>query len=302
MSANIFAAVLDAVTSRKGAALVAPAVLLLGATLAVGQNLAPPVSGGASSTSASPVLAQVSDKAAPAQALGTITPSQRKDIETIVKEYLIANPEVLFEAQNALEAKMDKIQADRTAAVLKEKSAEIFHPAASHVVGDVNGDVPIVEFMDYNCGYCRRAMPDIAKLVEKDKRVKLVLKDFPVLVTQTDRGSEEAAHAAIAARMQGKYWEFHTAMMHYQGKANEASALKVAEKVGLDIARLKKDMASPEVKKELQANFKLASMLGVQGTPYFLVGDHTIPGAPENLSEMLSQYVDQVRKDGCKVC
>lgn len=302
MSANIFAAVLDAVTSRKGAALVAPAVLLLGATLAVGQNLAPPVSGGASSTSASPVLAQVSDKAAPAQALGTITPSQRKEIETIVKEYLIANPEVLFEAQNALEAKMDKIQADRTAAVLKEKSAEIFHPAASHVVGDVNGDVPIVEFMDYNCGYCRRAMPDIAKLVEKDKRVKLVLKDFPVLVTQTDRGSEEAAHAAIAARMQGKYWEFHTAMMHYQGKANEASALKVAEKVGLDIARLKKDMASPEVKKELQANFKLASTLGVQGTPYFLVGDHTIPGAPENLSEMLSQYVDQVRKDGCKVC
>lgn len=302
MSANIFAAVLDAVTSRKGAALVAPAVLLLGATLAVGQNLAPPVSGGASSTSASPILAQVSDKAAPAQALGTITPSQRKEIETIVKEYLIANPEVLFEAQNALEAKMDKIQADRTAAVLKEKSAEIFHPAASHVVGDVNGDVPIVEFMDYNCGYCRRAMPDIAKLVEKDKRVKLVLKDFPVLVTQTDRGSEEAAHAAIAARMQGKYWEFHTAMMHYQGKANEASALKVAEKVGLDIARLKKDMASPEVKKELQANFKLASTLGVQGTPYFLVGDHTIPGAPENLSEMLSQYVDQVRKDGCKVC
>lgn len=302
MSANIFAAVLDAVTSRKGAALVAPAVLLLGATLAVGQNLAPPVSGGASSTAASPVLAQVSDKAAPAQALGTITPSQRKEIETIVKEYLIANPEVLFEAQNALEAKMDKIQADRTAAVLKEKSAEIFHPAASHVVGDVNGDVPIVEFMDYNCGYCRRAMPDIAKLVEKDKRVKLVLKDFPVLVTQTDRGSEEAAHAAIAARMQGKYWEFHTAMMHYQGKANEASALKVAEKVGLDIARLKKDMASPEVKKELQANFKLASTLGVQGTPYFLVGDHTIPGAPENLSEMLSQYVDQVRKDGCKVC
>jgi protein-disulfide isomerase len=301
MSANIFAAVLDAVTSRKGAALVAPAVLLLGAPLAVGQNLAPPASG-ASSTPASPVLAQVSDKAAPAPALGTITPSQRKEIETIVKEYLIANPEVLFEAQNALEAKMDKIQADRTAAVLKEKSAEIFHPAASHVVGDVNGDVPIVEFMDYNCGYCRRAMPDIAKLVEKDKRVKLVLKDFPVLVTQTDRGSEEAAHIAIAARMQGKYWEFHTAMMHYQGKANEASALKVAEKVGLDIARLKKDMASPEVKKELQANFKLASTLGVQGTPYFLVGNHTIPGAPENLSEMLSQYVDQVRKDGCKVC
>jgi protein-disulfide isomerase len=302
MSANFFAAILDAVTSRKGAALVAPAVLLLGAALAVGQDQAASAGASAASGPAAPAaVTQVSDKTAPTPA-GNFSESQRKEIEAIIKDYLVANPEVLFEAQNALEAKMDKIQAERTAMVLKEKSAEIFHPAASHVIGNADGDVPIVEFMDYNCGYCRRAMPDIAKLVEKDKKVKLVLKDFPVLVTQTDRGSEEAAHVAIAARMQGKYWEFHTAMMNYHGRANEASALKVAEKLGLDMARLKKDMASPEVKKEIQANFKLASTLGVQGTPYFLVGDHPIPGAPENLSEMLTQYVEQVRKDGCKAC
>jgi protein-disulfide isomerase len=102
--------------------------------------------------------------------------------------------------------------------------------------------------------------------------------------------------------MQGKYWEFHRAMLENQGQANEASALRVAEKLGLDMARLKKDMASPEVKKEIEETRQLASKMGIQGTPHFIVGDRVIPGAPENLTELLGKHITDVRKEGCKVC
>ena len=102
--------------------------------------------------------------------------------------------------------------------------------------------------------------------------------------------------------MQGKYWEFHRAMLESQGQANEASALRVAEKIGLDMARLKKDMASPEVKKEIEDTRQLATKMGIQGTPHFIIGDRIIAGAPENLTEMLNKHVADVRKEGCKVC
>ena len=107
---------------------------------------------------------------------------------------------------------------------------------------------------------------------------------------------------ALAAKMQGKYWEFHRAMLGNQGQANEASALRVAEKIGLDMARVKKDMASPEVKREIEDTRQLANKMGIQGTPHFIVGDRIIAGAPENLTELLGKHVSDVRKEGCKVC
>jgi protein-disulfide isomerase len=265
--------------SRKAAALVlAPMVLFLGATLAVGQSTAPPA---ASSSSAS-----------------AFTPEQRKELTTIIKEILVNNPEILLEAQNALEAKMDKIQSERMAVAIKEHAGELFRPTGSPIVGNANGDVPVIEFFDYNCGYCKKAFLDIAKLVDKDKKVRVIMKEFPIL----SKGSEEAAKVALAAKMQGKYWEFHRALLQSQGQANEATSLKVAEKLGLDMARIKKDMASPEVQKEIDATRELATKMGIQGTPHFIVGDRIVPGAPENLAELLGKHVEEVRKDGCKVC
>ncbi len=266
--------------SRKVAALVlAPALLLVGASLAVGQSSPQPAASGAAAPSA-------------------FTPEQRKELATIVKEILTNNPEILLEAQNALEAKMDKIQAERMAVAIKEHSSELFRPAASPVVGNPKGDVPVIEFFDYNCGFCKKAFSDVAKLVDKDKKVRLILKEFPILA----KGSEEASKVALAAKLQGKYWDFHRAMLQHQGQANEASALQVAEKLGLDMARLKKDMALPEVKKEIDDTRALATKMGIQGTPHFIVGEHIVPGAPENLDELLGKYVQEVRKDGCKVC
>ena len=195
----------------------------------------------------------------------------------------------MLEAQNVLEAKMDKIQSERMAVAVKENAGELFRPAASPIVGNAKGDVPMIEFFDYNCGYCKKAFSDVAKLIDKDKQVKVILKEFPIL----SKGSEEASRVALAAKMQGKYWEFHRAMLENQGQANEARALRVAEKLGLDMTRLKKDMASPEVKKEIDDTRKLATKMGIQGTPHFIVGDRIIPGAPENLAELLDKNVDR---------
>ena len=266
---------------RKVAALLAPAILLLGATLAVGQSAPPaPVQlSQATAPAAAPTAPAAGASSPAAEPSGAFTPAQRKEIEAIIKDILINNPEVLLEAQNALEAKMDKIQADRMAVAIKEHAGELFRPAASPVVGNVKGDVPVIEFFDYNCGYCKKAFTDLAKLMDKDKKVRVILKELPILA----KGSEEASRIALAAKMQGKYWEFHRAMLESQGQANEASALRVAEKLGLDMARLKKDMASAEVKKEIDDTRQLATKMGIQGTPHFIVGDRIIPGAPENL-------------------
>jgi protein-disulfide isomerase len=266
--------------SRKAAALVlAPMVLIVGATLAIGQGATPPP------TPSSP-------------AASAFTPEQRKELGALIKEILVNNPEILLEAQNALEAKMDKIQSERMAVAIKEHAGELFRPTGSPIVGNANGDVPVIEFFDYNCGYCKKAFSDIAKLVDKDKKVRVIMKEFPIL----SKGSEEAAKVALAAKMQGKYWEFHRALLQSQGQANEATSLKVAEKLGLDMARLKKDMASAEVQKEIDATRELATKMGIQGTPHFIVGDRIVPGAPENLAELLGKHVEEVRKDGCKVC
>jgi protein-disulfide isomerase len=277
-------------TSRTAAprlAWLAPAaLLLLGAPWAVGQ------------TGPLLQLAQDTSPQAAPSAGSAFTPAQRKELETIIKDVLLTNPELLMEAQTALEAKMEKIQNERMAVAIKDNSAEIFRPTTSPVVGNSNGDVTVIEFFDYNCGYCKKALPDVAQLIDKDKKVKLIPKEFPILA----KGSEDAARVALAAKAQGKYWEFHRAMLESQGQANEASALRIAEKLGLDMARLKKDMASAEVKKEIEDTRKLAAKLGIQGTPHFLVGDRIIPGAPENLAELLNQHVKEVRKDGCKVC
>ncbi len=278
------ATILAALTSRKGLLLLAPAILLLYATFAIGQG---------KPDQTPPAAAQKPPVAQPA-----LSSAQRKEVEGIVKEYLLKNPEILMEMQATLESKMDQITSARMGALIKKHAQEVFRPASSPVVGNIKGDVTVLEFFDYNCGYCKRAFGDVARLVEGDKQVKFILKEYPIL----SKGSVEAAKVALAAKMQGKYWEFHRAMLENQGQADEASALRTAEKVGIDMARLKKDMASPGVQKEIDDTRALAQKLGIQGTPYFLIADRVIPGAPENLHERMSKIVAEVRKEGCKVC
>ncbi len=296
------AAIIDGLMSRKGLALLAPGIVLLGFALVIGQNappaMAPSAPPPAQIATATPAPAPAGAAPAKATAIERLSASQRKEVETLIKDFLVSNPEILIEVQNALEAKMDKLQSERIAAAIKGNATEIFRPAASPIVGNAKGDVTVLEFFDYNCGYCKRAFGDVARLVEQDSQVKLIMKELPIL----SKGSEEAAKVALAAKMQGKYWEFHRAMIEAPGQAGEASALRVAEKLNLDMAKLKKDMASAAVKKEIDDTRALAQKLGIQGTPHFFVGDRIIPGAPENLYEQMSKLVATVRKEGCGVC
>ncbi|MBN8912403.1 MAG: DsbA family protein [Rhizobiales bacterium] len=223
---------------------------------------------------------------------------QRRAIEGIVKDYLVQNPEIFLEVQSALETKMAKDEAERTKKMVAEHAKEIYRAPNAPVAGNPDGDITVVEFFDYNCGYCKRGFGEVAKLIEQDKNVRVVFKEFPILRDE----SEQAARVALAARMQGKYWEVHRDLIQTKGLVNEALALKVAEAHGLDMAKLKADMAGPEVKAEIDRVKDLANKLGINGTPHFLVGNLAIGGAPENLFDVLEGHVAELRKTGCNYC
>jgi protein-disulfide isomerase len=228
----------------------------------------------------------------------TFSADQRAAIEGIIKDYLLKHPEILLEVQTALETKAAEQDAAKTKALVAEHAKDIYRSPNAPVAGNPDGDITVVEFFDYNCGYCRRGFSEIQKLVESDKTVRVVFAEFPILGDD----SVHAAKVALAARKQGKYWEVHSGMLSSSGKVNEATGLKVAEKVGLDMAKLKADMASPEVQAELDRVKDLAQKLSINGTPHFLVGDRAVQGAPEDLFDVLEGHVAEMRKAGCKYC
>ena len=223
---------------------------------------------------------------------------QKKALGDIIKDYLIKNPEIMFEVQNAFDKKSKKEQDTELKAFMATNARAIYRSPGSSVAGDPDGDVTVVEFFDFNCAYCKRGLLEVQKLIHKDKKVRFVFKELPILA----KGSEEAARVAIAAKRQGKYWEFHQAMLSSKSQANEVSALKTAEFLGLDMDKIKTDMASSAVRKELQGGLLLAKQLGVNGTPHFLVGDRSILGAPNGLHDQLELLVESYRKSGCNMC
>ncbi len=222
----------------------------------------------------------------------------RADVEGIIRDYLLKNPEIMIEVQAALEAKMTAQQAEQTAQALKNNAAGLFKTTSAPIAGNPDGDVTVVEFFDYNCGFCKRALDGMAELIKKDDNVRVVLKEFPIFGEQ----SEQAARVALAAREQGKYWEVHTGLLTEPGRANKAKGLKVAKQHGLDIAKLEADMTSDKVTEEIERVQRLAREMGIRGTPHFLVDDKVIPGAPEDLLQQLEARVAQVRESGCTYC
>ena len=219
----------------------------------------------------------------------------KKDIEQTVRDYLVKNPDILIAMQAELETKQVAEQKALRETAINENADALFRSDHSFVAGNPDGNVTVVEFFDYNCGYCRRAFKDLVKLIETDKNVRVVLKEFPIF----GKPSEEVSKISIAAAKQGKYFEMHSALLNAPGRATKEQALKLAEKIGLDVEQLKKDMNSPDVAKEIQETAQLADRMGLQGTPFYLVGDRSIPGAPDNLYDMFVESVADVRKNGC---
>jgi protein-disulfide isomerase len=216
--------------------------------------------------------------AGPAAAQG-FSDSQRGEIENIVKTYLIAHPEVLQDAMAELEKRQADAEATKHKEGVKQYSKVLFHSPHQVTLGNPNGDVTMVEFFDYNCGFCRRALTDMLGLMKDDPKLRVVLKEFPVL----GPGSVEAAQVAVAVRMQDKdgkkYLEFHQKLLGGRGQADRAHAIEAAREAGLDVSRLEKDMASDEVKATLEENMKVAEALGLNGTPSYVIGQDVVVGA-----------------------
>ena len=219
-----------------------------------------------------------------------ITPEQRRAIEGIIHDYLMQNPEVLIEALREAEAKASSDAEAKAVLVLRDRRREIFDDPATPVGGNAQGDVSIVEFFDYRCPYCKQVHPAIEKLLDQDRKLRFVYKEFPVLGAQSDM----AAHAALAARLQDKYEPFHAALMATKGQITDEVVYRVAGSIGLDVDRLKRDMADPEIDQALSANKALASALDIRGTPGFIIGDHIVPGAID--LDALKNMVADARK------
>jgi len=221
---------------------------------------------------------------------GEITSEQRQAIEAIIHDYLMQNPDVMIEALKAAEAKASSDADARTTQALRDRRRDIFDDPATPVGGNPEGDVTIVEFFDYRCPYCKQVQPTLRTLLDQDRKLRFIYKEMPVL----GPASRVAAQAALAARLQGKYEPFHTVMMATKGQITEDVVYQVAGSVGLDVDRLKRDMATPEIDRALKANLALAEALEIHGTPGFIIGEHVVPGAID--LDALKNLVADARK------
>lgn len=242
------------------------------------------------------LIAMIALLVLPAQA-AEFNDAQKKELGDIIRQYLLENPEVVRDAMQELERKQQVAEDAARTDSLKAMSAEIFHSKDDLVAGNPKGKVTMVEFFDYNCGYCKRAFPDVMKMIDTDKDLKLVMKEFPIL----GPGSVYAARAALASRQQGKYWEYHMALMAHEGRIDEAVADQIAQATGLDLKKLKADMEADEVNQVINRNMQLADSLKIQGTPAFIIDETVIPGAVG--FDALAAVVKQIRDNGgCKLC
>jgi protein-disulfide isomerase len=238
--------------------------------------------------------------AAPALAQdATFSQAERDAIGEGVREYLLENPELMREVFAELERRQVAEQETRQREALTESAELLFESPDDIVMGNPEGDVTLVEFFDYNCGFCKRALGDVMAMIEKDPQLRVVLKDFPVL----GPGSLEAARIGIAATEQmtpEQAVTFHMDLLNSRGQIDGARAFAVAEEMGLDLARLEEDMNSERVREIITANVDLADKLGLTGTPAWVVGDGVIFGAVGE--ERLAEAVANARECGSISC
>jgi protein-disulfide isomerase len=211
----------------------------------------------------------------------------QQEIEKIVHDYLLREPEVLAEALRRLQQRQSASAAQKAKQAIRDNQQALLSDQTSPIEGNAQGKVTIVEFFDYRCVHCRRVASTLENLVRSNTSVRVVYKNFPVL----GEPSVLAARAAVAAQQQGGWPKLHRAMLAYEGDFTTESLAALGASVGLDAAKLKTDMMSPATDKSLQANLALAAALGLDATPSFVIGDRVIRGAPS--AETLQAIVDE---------
>jgi protein-disulfide isomerase len=222
--------------------------------------------------------------------------AQKSEIEALIRAYLLEHPELLREMAEKLDAKDKQAEEDLRDKALVTYKDEVFKSPRDPVVGNPKGDVTVVEFMDYNCGWCKKAMSEMQTLVTQDKNVKIVMKEFPIF----GEHSEYAARAALAAAKQNKYWELHQAMFSHEGQVTTDIVNQLAEAQGLDMAKLKADIESKEIGEQIATNMQLGKSLAINGTPAFVI-DAKVYGGYLSMDN-LNVAIAEVRANGCKMC
>lgn len=224
--------------------------------------------------------------------------AQKAEIEKIVRDYILANPEIIDEAAQALQAKRDQELAAAQTKAIEEKASTIYDSEHQMVLGNPDGAVTLVEFFDYNCTYCRRAVADMTALLAANPDLRMVMKEFPIL----SEGSVEAARISVAVKelAPDKYLDFHRELFSRPGQASAAKALQVAADLGLDTDALKVAANAGDVTASLQEVHQLATDLGISGTPSYVIGKEIVPGAIG--FDSLQSMVSALRQCGATVC
>lgn len=235
-------------------------------------------------------------QAAPASAT-SIEVADQKDMGAFIEDYLVANPRILERMSTALNAEMRAAEQEMTQLALAAFNDDIFNNPDDVVLGNPDGDVTLVEFFDYNCGYCRQVVADVLALTEEDTNLKVVLKEFPIL----SQGSSDAARVGVLVnRAGGDYAAFHTALFSSRGSIDAEAAFAAAESVGLSRVSLELDMNTPEVADVIERTYTVAQSLGISGTPTFIIGGEVIPGAVSKAE--LERRIANVRECGSSTC
>lgn len=225
-------------------------------------------------------------------AADALSADQKKAVEDVVRQYILDHPEVLIESMRRMEQKQKEREKAKVTKAIKSRRKELFEDPDTPFAGPADGDVVIVEFFDYNCGVCKRVLPIIQKMLKTDPKVKLVYKEWPIL----GPGSITAARAALASRNQGKYVEFHNAMMAANGRLTKNSIMALATGVGIDPVKLENDMKDRKIDAILSRNLALADELTLNGTPSFIVGNTLIRGG-----RPYDAMMDLVRRERARV-
>ncbi|MGH6849380.1 MAG: DsbA family protein [Methylocella sp.] len=224
---------------------------------------------------------------------------QKAEIEAIIKNYLLQKPEVLREAIGVLDAREKAAEAKAREKAVSDPSSTLFSPVNQAVIGDPKGKITLIEFFDYNCGYCKRALSDLARLMKVNPDLRVVLRDFPIL----SPSSVEAAKVANAylRQFQGeKFWEFHQRLLGSRGPVGKAEALAVAKDLGADMDKLAKDAAAPDITSGIKESGRLAKSLSVTGTPTYVIGEDVVTGAVGY--DELEAKVENIKKCGKAIC
>ena len=242
---------------------------------------------------ATPALTSLALLASPVQALdlSNMSPAERDAFGAQVREYLLENPEVLVEAFQILEQQRELAEAQADIQLVEANKDELFNDGYSWVGGNPDGDITLVEFMDYRCGYCRRAVPEVAKLLKNDGNIRLVIKEFPIL-GEASMISSRFAVATLIVAGDDAYKQVHDALLEFGGEPTEVTLRRLSDSLGLDTDAVFAAMDSDEVTQQISQTRALAQKLNISGTPTFVLGTELLRGyLPADQMELIAQEV-----------